>query len=191
MKALTVRNPWAWAIIYGGKDVENRSVRTNYTGTVAVHTSKSVDTEAMHSDLIQTAIDECNTAPVIPGQLIPRADLEQLGNIIGLVDINPVHHADQCRDQHGDLCSPWAQDGMWHWPLTHPQPLNTPVPAKGQLGLWDWNQPVLGHPAPNATGHVQEYSPMPHSFFCSCGVMSAGTEDDPAVFEDHLRQVTQ
>jgi hypothetical protein len=24
-RVLTIRQPWAWAIIYGGKDVENRS----------------------------------------------------------------------------------------------------------------------------------------------------------------------
>jgi hypothetical protein len=24
VKALTIRQPWAWAVIYGGKDVENR-----------------------------------------------------------------------------------------------------------------------------------------------------------------------
>lgn len=188
MKALTVRNPWAWAIIFGGKDVENRSVRTSHVGAVAIHTAKAVDTEGMYSHLVQAAIDECNTAQVIPGQLIPRADMEQLGNVIGLVDINPVHRADQCRDQHGDLCSPWAQDGMWHWPLTNPQPLMKPIPAKGALGLWEWDQPVIGHPAPAV--HVQEFSPIPHSFFCSCGVMSAGTEDDPALFGGHIRSVT-
>jgi len=25
MKAISVRQPWAWAIIFGGKDVENRN----------------------------------------------------------------------------------------------------------------------------------------------------------------------
>jgi hypothetical protein len=28
VRALTVRQPWAWAIIYGGKDVENRRRRS-------------------------------------------------------------------------------------------------------------------------------------------------------------------
>jgi hypothetical protein len=25
MRALTVRQPWAWAIVHGGKDIENRT----------------------------------------------------------------------------------------------------------------------------------------------------------------------
>lgn len=188
MKALTVRNPWAWAIIFGGKDVENRSIRTNHIGAVAIHTSKAVDTEGMRSDLILDAIDEYNDPVVMPGELIVRADLEQLGNVIGIVDINPVHHADHCTSQGSSLCSPWAEPGMWHWPLTNPQPLRAPIPAKGQLGLWNWDQHVIGNPAP-AT-HVQEFSPVPYSVFCSCGYVSTGTEDDPALFEYHLRCVT-
>jgi hypothetical protein len=35
IKALTVRQPWAWATIYGGKDVENRRWRTTYRGPAA------------------------------------------------------------------------------------------------------------------------------------------------------------
>jgi ASCH domain len=31
--ALSVRQPWAWAIVSGYKDVENRSWPTNYRGT--------------------------------------------------------------------------------------------------------------------------------------------------------------
>ncbi|MHA7270416.1 ASCH domain-containing protein [Arthrobacter sp. HLT1-20] len=185
MKALTVRNPWAWAIIFGGKDVENRSVRTHHIGTVAIHTAKAVDTEAMYSHLIQAAIDEHNTAPVIPGELIPRADLEQLGNIIGVVDINPAHHADHCRQSDGALCSLWAQEAMWHWPLINPRSLPTPVPAKGALGLWEWDNPGQSGPVI----HAQEFSAVPFSFFCRCGYQSFGTEDDPALYEDHIRSM--
>ena len=37
MKALTIRQPWAWAIIFDGKDVENRSWNTSYRGDLAIH----------------------------------------------------------------------------------------------------------------------------------------------------------
>ena len=43
MKALSVRQPWAWAIIYAGKDVENRTWPTRYRGFVIVHASQRVD----------------------------------------------------------------------------------------------------------------------------------------------------
>ncbi len=37
MKALSVRQPFAWAIVHGGKDVENRSWATSYRGPVLIH----------------------------------------------------------------------------------------------------------------------------------------------------------
>ena len=40
--ALSVRQPWAWAIIFGGKDIENRSVAAKRsgkmtTGMICIH----------------------------------------------------------------------------------------------------------------------------------------------------------
>jgi hypothetical protein len=38
MRALTVRQPWAWAIFCAGKDIENRSWKNRHTmGTIAIH----------------------------------------------------------------------------------------------------------------------------------------------------------
>lgn len=35
--------------------------------------------------------------------------------------------------------------------------------------------------------HVEVPFPFPYSFKCSCGVVSAGIEDYPALFADHER----
>ena len=35
MKALTIKQPWAWAILHGGKDIENRNWFTSVAGGVA------------------------------------------------------------------------------------------------------------------------------------------------------------
>lgn len=40
-RALTILEPWAWAIAAGFKPVENRRKSTSYRGPVAIHTSKS------------------------------------------------------------------------------------------------------------------------------------------------------
>lgn len=37
MRALTVQQPWAWAIVHGGKDVENRTQAWSYRGPLAIH----------------------------------------------------------------------------------------------------------------------------------------------------------
>ena len=41
MKILSVRNPWAHLIIYGGKEIENRTWATRYRGPVLIHASIS------------------------------------------------------------------------------------------------------------------------------------------------------
>ena len=40
MKALSIRSPWWWYILHGGKDIENREWSTKYRGPVLVHASK-------------------------------------------------------------------------------------------------------------------------------------------------------
>lgn len=37
MKALSIRQPWAWLILHGGKDIENRSWNTNFRGRFLIH----------------------------------------------------------------------------------------------------------------------------------------------------------
>ncbi|MCA0850378.1 ASCH domain-containing protein [Salipiger thiooxidans] len=41
MKALSIRQPWADAIIWHGKDVENRTWSTRYRGPVLIHAAKA------------------------------------------------------------------------------------------------------------------------------------------------------
>ena len=47
MKALSIQQPWAWAIATGKKDVENRTWPTKRRGWVLIHAGKKVDLEAM------------------------------------------------------------------------------------------------------------------------------------------------
>lgn len=39
MKALSVKQPWAWAIMRAGKTIENRPRRTHLRETIAIHAS--------------------------------------------------------------------------------------------------------------------------------------------------------
>jgi hypothetical protein len=43
MKCLSIRQPWAWAIINGGKDIENRTWSTKFRGRFLVHASQGFD----------------------------------------------------------------------------------------------------------------------------------------------------
>ncbi len=43
MKALSIKQPWAWAILNAGKDIENRNWKTNFRGKFYIHASKKFD----------------------------------------------------------------------------------------------------------------------------------------------------
>jgi hypothetical protein len=39
MKALSIKHPWAWAIVHAGKDIENRTWECRYRGEILIHAS--------------------------------------------------------------------------------------------------------------------------------------------------------
>ena len=43
MKALSIRQPWAWAIVSGIKPVENRSWSTKFRGEFLIHAAQKFD----------------------------------------------------------------------------------------------------------------------------------------------------
>lgn len=45
MKAISIRQPWAWLIVEGVKPVENRSWATRYRGPLLIHAAKTFDLE--------------------------------------------------------------------------------------------------------------------------------------------------
>jgi len=141
MRALTVRQPWAWAIIHGGKDVENRSRSLGpYRGPVAIHaglTDAVTDAEIDESALsVLYAWRRWWTETGMPGG--------QRGHIIGVVDLVDVHECDWAvMDEERMSCclSRWAQyppdaDVWHHLVLANPRPLVLPIPWRGAQGLW-------------------------------------------------------
>ena len=123
MKALTVKQPWAWAIIHGGKDVENRSRPTKHRGQMYIHAGKASSQEGI--DFLRAR-----------GQW-PVTDWK-LGYVIGTVDVVGCHHADECAaDDEGFMCSEWALPGHYHGELKNSRPLATAVPETGKLGIWN------------------------------------------------------
>lgn len=120
MKALTIKQPWADAIVYGSKRVENRTWGTRYRGALAIHAGKSIDLAAV---------------PFVRG-IDPVAVRfpNKLGAFIGLGTLRDVH-ARRPGCCPGD---PYAErgDGVFHWVIRAPITLVEPIDAKGQLGLW-------------------------------------------------------
>lgn len=126
MRVLTVRQPWAWAVIHGGEDVENRTrnIAGAYRGPVAIHTGKQM------AKLTEEQADMLTN--VIPFGLGTDHHYP-LGVVIGMVDLVDSHEDDSaaCYD-----CSDWADGNGYHLILENPRALATSIPATGRLGLW-------------------------------------------------------
>lgn len=139
LRAITVRQPWAWAIVHGGKDVENRSrnIAGGYRGAVAIHAAKAVSVSG-YNDLNVLAAMVADAK----GRTLTDGVRGVLGAIVGVVDLVDVHRCPnpECDDPWGTppvpICSDWAQQGHHHLTLANPRPLAHPIPAKGRLGLW-------------------------------------------------------
>ena len=53
MKVLSVRQPWAWLIVNGHKDIENREWETNLRGRVWIHTGVHQVTKAEYAEFME------------------------------------------------------------------------------------------------------------------------------------------
>ena len=141
MRALTVQQPWAWAIVHGGKDVENRTQAWSYRGPLAIHAGLA---KPEQHNLASVAHQKAHGTE-IPSHLV-------FGAIIGVVDLVSVHSEWDCMGGPTEaLCTPWAQTAcrgshdeecpastrpMVHLELANPRALAQPIPCKGRLGLW-------------------------------------------------------
>lgn len=141
MRVLTVRQPWAWAIIAGGKDVENRvrNLAGDYRGPLAIHAGKVWDGTSFEKPEVVAA--HTRLRDTVDGLSLPERELYQMdpgrGHIIGVVNLRATHHSEFCTeaDEHGELCSAWAEPDVWHLELEDPQTLTQPISFKGALGM--------------------------------------------------------
>lgn len=124
MKALTIRQPWAYFIVHGGKDVENRSWHTKFRGRFLVHAAKGMTRP------------EYNQATWLAGPLgvaIPPFEDLQRGGIIGSVELV---------DSLDSSVSPWYM-GQKAFVLRDAKPLPF-TPYKGQLNFFEIDTKALG-----------------------------------------------
>lgn len=122
MRALSIRQPWAWLIIHGHKDVENRGWSTRYTGPILIHASKGM-TKAEYEDVnMMLLFGEVGTL----GIQLPEMEALERGGIVGSATIAAcLTNSD----------SPWFF-GPHGFLVRDAKPLPF-VPFKGALGFFD------------------------------------------------------
>jgi hypothetical protein len=141
MKVLTVKQPWAWAIMAGHKRVENRTWLTRYRGPLAIHAGLKID-PAGYAAL--AAIGVRGPWSEVRGNEPRTTDHGLiLGAILGIVDLVDVVRMDQ-EDCAGEFLFPPSafrlpplSTGPYCWLLANPRPLPEPIPMPGRQGLWE------------------------------------------------------
>lgn len=124
-KALSVRQPWAWAIIHAGKDIENRSWQAvnhglRVRGRIAIHAAKGMTREE-YEDAAEF-MSEIGIACPQPADLLR-------GGIIGSAKVSDVVSQSE---------SKWFF-GPRGLVLRDPTPCAF-IPAVGALGYFDWQE---------------------------------------------------
>ena len=112
LKAISIRQPWAWLIVNGYKDVENRIWAAKLRGPVLIHAGKS------SSDTTPEALAHIKRRY----RVTDLPDKFETGGIVGIAEIT------DCLKRHR---SKWFQ-GPFGWTLANARRLPF-KPCKGQL----------------------------------------------------------
>lgn len=131
MKALSLRQPWAWMVVAGGKNIENRRWNTRFRGPFLIHAAKGM-TRDEYDGAVAFARD-VNPFLAVP----PFGDLER-GGIVGrarLVDV-----IEPCTTEPSLFWRPCTHP--WHMPAQYGFVLADVErvdfrPMRGELGLFE------------------------------------------------------
>ena len=135
MKALSIKQPWAWLIASGYKDIENRIWSTFYKGRIYIHAGKNWDGQAI-TDLWQGLNGTTSYGLKVDFTKIPFPGYDKIarGAIIGEVDIVDC----VCKSASPWFCGPYG------FVLANPVLYEKPIPYRGQLGFFEVKEAI--HP---------------------------------------------
>jgi len=122
MRALSIRQPWAWLIANGFKDIENRTWNTNIRGPFLIHAGQSFDLAGYNW-----------VRDTFPDIAMPGRKEFHLGGVFGQAEITGCIPPGS---QHRGKCSsPWYM-GEFGYLLEKARPLPF-MPMKGQLRFFE------------------------------------------------------
>ena len=134
MRVLTLKDPWATMIPMQVKKYETRSWYTSYRGSLLIHSSKAFEREdievAMTPPFKRYIAKRYKTLGDMPrGCIIGKCNLVNVIMITSIYFFPPRSEL-----PYGDFSM-----GRCAWVLEDAEWLPEPIPARGQLGLWDFD----------------------------------------------------
>ena len=146
MKALTIRQPWASLTLMLDKNgkafkrVETRSHRTNYRGRIAIHAGLAEEIffplrgvpRKERPYLIEAGLGSDMTIHKMPhGAVVGEVTI---ADCLPIEELLETPYCTERERAFGD----WGK-GRFGWILEDPVLYDRPIPARGQLGLWNWS----------------------------------------------------
>jgi hypothetical protein len=141
MKVLSMIQPWASLFVLGESAFETRTWKTNYRGPLAIHTSKKIDKQVCSHPAIQALLKKHGyTIDALPtGLIIAEGRLE---NCLKVTENNNTwailengHIVSGNQYFLGDY-----RVGNYAWFVEDLKLLGHFIPAKGKLGLWEFEK---------------------------------------------------
>jgi activating signal cointegrator 1 len=140
MKVLSMIQPWASLFVLGEAKYETRTWKTNYRGPLAIHTSKKMDKSACSHPKIKDLFKKHGyTVESLPtGQIIGVCTLANCIKVIESGDGQAILE-DGRMISGTELFLGDYRIGSYAWEVEGMRLLDEFIPAKGQLGLWEYD----------------------------------------------------
>lgn len=164
MKVITLTQPWATLVAIGAKKIETRSWETLRRGPLAIHAAKGLGPVGGAQGLMELCRSEPFRSVLLAAGFLgtPALPLGAIVAVCTLLDCVPTQHPGIVNEpgkpwftgarkgvgQHYYEVPPPPDSnefafgdyspGRFAWLLGDVRALPEPVPAKGHLGLWDY-----------------------------------------------------
>ena len=130
MKVISIIEPWASLIKEGIKEIETRSWKTNYRGKIYIHASlKKVSKK---DERINNLVSLLEDKDFKYGHIIAEAEL------VDCIYMDEQFLKEIKENNQEYICGEYSL-GRYAWKLSNIKVLDKPIPAKGNLGLWNYN----------------------------------------------------
>ena len=139
MKVLSIKEPHASLLLTPYKTIETRSWATSYRGEIYLHASQSMPSyakeKAMWDRVLKLYDKHVETtgenARLHCGLIYAKAEL------VDCILMTPENIAALPQDE---IDAGYYAPGRYMWVLKNVVPLPEPIPAKGHLGIWNYEE---------------------------------------------------
>lgn len=126
MKVLTIKQPWATLIMQKDKRFEFRSWKTKYRGELLIHAGKGIDKNAMK-----------RLSKYIPEDM-PSGKILGKVTLVDCIKMSP-EFKEMLLKENNEIYTDSSFEENYGWQLENVEVFDTPIEAKGQLSLWEFD----------------------------------------------------